>query len=146
LRGALGSEREGGLQFGGRLEHRAAQRLRLRGGSAGRLFKHLPGAGQSIPLGMNQALDLQRQLDIAAAVKALASAALVGLELGKLRLPESQYIGLHITDLGHIPNLEIKTVGDRGLVEGALLGELRSHEEVEEGTGTLVENLALNAV
>ena len=95
---------------------------------------------------MNQALDLQRQLDIAAAVKALASAALVGLELRKLRLPESQHIGLHVTDLGHIPNLEIKTVGDRGLVEGALLGELRSHGEVEEGTVALVENLALNAV
>ena len=96
-------------------------RLWLRGCPAVALLQRLPRARQRIALSVDQVLDLQGQLNVATAVKPLASAAFVGLELGKLRLPETQNIGLDAADAGHIPNLEVKAVGDRGLVEVALL-------------------------
>jgi hypothetical protein len=71
---------------------------------------------------VDQPLDFQGQFHIAAAVKPLAGSALVGFELGKLRLPEAQDIGFDAADARHIANLEVEAVGDRGRIEGALLG------------------------
>ena len=45
----------------------------------GKLAEGLAGAGERVSLGMDEALDFQQQFNIAAAVKALASSALVGL-------------------------------------------------------------------
>ena len=86
------------------------------------LLKSLAGAGERVALAMNQALDLQKQFHIAAPVKPLPGSALVGLELGKLRLPKAQHIRLQLADPRDISNFEIETVGDRGCVRGALVG------------------------
>ena len=71
---------------------------------------------------MNQALDLQRHFHVALAVEPLAGAALVRLQLRKLRLPESQDIGLNVANSRNIANLEIETIWDRRWFEGALPG------------------------
>jgi len=105
------------------------------------LFEGLPGTGNRVPLGVDQALDLESQLNIAATVETLAGSTFVGLELGKLRLPKTQDIGLDLANPGHVSNLEIETVGDRGLVEGALMGKLCGHDEVEEDTANSVQTL-----
>ena len=86
------------------------------------LFESLAGAGECVSLGMNQSLDLEGEFHIAAAVEPLAGAAFVGLELGELRLPESQDLGLDLADARDVANLEIETVRDRGRFEGALPG------------------------
>jgi hypothetical protein len=88
---------------------------------------------------VDQVFYLQGQLDVAAAVKALAGSALVGLELGKLRLPKAQDVGLELADAGDISNLEVETVGNRGRVEGALVGKLGGHRDDEEDTAIVVD-------
>ena len=100
-----------------------------------KLLKGMASAGERISLGMNQTLDLQHLLDIAAAVKALTCSTLIWLELGKLRLPKAQHIGLKVADARHVSDLEVETVRDRRRgVEGALMGRLRSHTDDEEDT------------
>ena len=86
------------------------------------LFQRLPRACQRIALRVNQVFDLQGQLDVPATVKPLASSALVGFELGKLRLPKAQNIGLNAANTGHIANLEVEAVGDHGRINGAIWG------------------------
>jgi hypothetical protein len=103
------------------------------------LVQGLAGAGKRVSLSVDQAFDLQGQLNVATAVKALAGSAFVGLELGKLRLPKAQDVGLELADAGHISNLEVETVGDRGRVEGALVGKLRGHSDGEEETAIVAE-------
>ena len=119
------------------------RKLRLRVlpgvGPAVSLFQNLPCAGERVALGMHQVLDLQGQFHIAAAVKPLAGAALVGFELRKLRLPKTQDVGFQPADTRHIANLEVEAIGDRGRVEGALLGKLHGHGYVEEDTATEVQ-------
>ena len=102
-------------------------RAGLRAALAMTLFQCLTGAGERISFGVNQALDLQRQLHIAPSIEALAGAALVGLELRKLRLPKTQNIGLHIADAGDVSNLEVETVRDHRCFNNALAGKLCSH-------------------
>jgi hypothetical protein len=120
-------------------------RLALRLVMAVKLLKCLTGAGERVPLGVNELLDLQDQLDIAPAVKPLAGSALVGLELRELRLPKTQNVGFDLADARNVSNLEVETVGDQGRVEGALLGELRGHSQDKEESATMRE-LSLNAV
>ncbi len=102
------------------------------------LLQDLAGSGERVTLGMHQVLDLQGQFHVAAAVEPLAGSALVGFELGKLRLPKAQDVGFHGADAGHIANLEVEAIGDRWRVEGALLGKLHGHGEDEEDTATVV--------
>ena len=83
---------------------------------------------------MNQLLDLQGQFYVPAAIKPLTGTALVGLELGKLRLPKAQYISLDAANAGHVANLEIEAVGDRRCVKVASFGLLHSHNEGEQRT------------
>ena len=103
-------------------ERKAGLRVALWIGAALALFQNLFGAGEGVALGVDQPLDIQGQFHIAAAIKPLASTALVGLELRKLRFPESQDVGFDFADARHVPNFEIEAVGDRGRIEGALLG------------------------
>jgi hypothetical protein len=95
--------------------------LRNQAGSL-RLLESLAGSGESVALNVDKLLDPQGDLDIAAAIEPLASSTLVGFELGKLRLPKAQDIGLDFADARHITDLEVKAVGDRGLVKGAVFG------------------------
>lgn len=57
------------------------------------LLQCLTCAGKRIALAVNQALDIESQLDIATAIEPVSCSALVRLELRKLRLPKAQYIG-----------------------------------------------------
>lgn len=114
---------------------------RLRSGAPVCLFKGLAGAGQRVSLSVGQALDLQCQFYIAAAVEALAGSAFVGFKLGKLRLPKAQHIGLNAANLRHISDFEVKAVGDRRWrVKRALLGKLRGHESDEEDAAIWMES------
>ena len=75
-------------------------------------FEGLAGAGDGVALVVKQGLDPQGHLNIAAAVKALAGAALVGLELGKLALPKTQNVGRDLAQLGYFADAEVELVGD----------------------------------
>ena len=117
---------------------RIANQLCLRSFRSGRpppvcLLQSLSCAGERVPLLVNQVFDSESDLNVPPPVKPLPRSALVGLQLRKLRLPESQHIRLHAADSGHIANLEIETVRNRGKVVGALLGKLRSHRNSELG-------------
>jgi hypothetical protein len=91
------------------------------------LVKGLAGAGKGIPLGVDEALDFQGQFDFAAAIKALAGSAFVGLELGELCLPEAKDVGFKLADAGYVANLEVETVGDGRRVLSGFVGELGGH-------------------
>jgi len=110
------------------------------------LSNDLACAGKGVPFGVDKALDLQNEFDVAAAVKAVAGSAFVGFELGELRLPKAQDVGFEGADAGDISNFEVKAVGDFGRFEGAFLGEMRSHEGDEEGHRKRRGSLTLDAV
>jgi hypothetical protein len=63
---------------------------------------------------MNKPLDIEGKFHVAAAVKPLSGAALVGLQLRKLGFPETQNVGFHPANARDIANLEIETVWDLG--------------------------------
>jgi hypothetical protein len=77
-------------------------------------LKGLTSARKGIALVVDQTLYFQSRLYVATAIKPLSCAAFAGLELGKLRLPKSQDVGFYLAQVGHISNLEIETVRDRG--------------------------------
>jgi len=77
------------------------------------LFQSLAGARKRITLSVDQPFDFQGKFYVAFAIKPLSRAALVGLELRKLRLPEAQYIGFYFADARNIADFEIETVRDR---------------------------------
>ena len=97
------------------------------------VLESLASAGKRVALGVNQPLDFKDQLDFTAAVEALAGAAFIRLELGELRLPESEHIRFQAADTRNIPNLEIEAIGDRGRFRCALVGKVSSHDGGEEG-------------
>jgi hypothetical protein len=104
------------------------------------LIESLAGTGEGVSLGMNEALDFKDELNVAAAVKALAGSTFVGLELGKLRLPEAEDIRLEVEDSGNVANFEVEAVGDcRSGIEGACVSELGSHRENAEATAIEAE-------
>jgi len=137
LVGALDQERQQGLMF--------LLGVPLGTAAAVELPEGLAGTGERITLDVDQALDFQGQFDVRAAVKPLAGSTLIGLELGKLRLPETQNIGLDVADAGHVANFEVEAVGDRGRVEVAFFRERHGHGEVE-GHHNLGENPALEGL
>jgi hypothetical protein len=82
------------LSHGGR--DRLGTFLRLGGGrgtsrlrSAVPSLKCMARARQSVAFSMNEAPDLECQLDLSTAIETLACSAFVGLELGKLGFPEA---------------------------------------------------------
>jgi len=91
------------------------------------MTESVPGAREGVALAVNQAFDLKRNLNITPAVKSLAGATFVWFQLGKLRLPKAEHVGLDFADTGYIPDLEIETVRDRRCFNGALRGRMRSH-------------------
>ena len=90
-------------------------------------------ARESVAFAVDEALDLESHLDIAPAVEALTGAAFVGLELGKLRLPEAENVGFKAADACNVANLEIEAIGDRGRFRCALVRKLTGHGGGEEG-------------
>jgi len=106
------------------------------------LPKYLSCAGERITLGVDEALDFQNHLDVAAAIEALAGSALIGFELGKLRLPKAQDVCLKAADACDIADFEIETVGDGGRDDVGPAGELRGHGKDEEaGANSAAEPL-----
>lgn len=92
----------------------------------------LLGAGQRVSLGMDQAFDFQRQLNLAATVKPLAGTAFVRFQLGKLRFPEPQDISFKLAEAGHIPYFEVQAIRNLRRMISALVGELRGHKDETE--------------
>ena len=74
-------------------------------------------AGEGVALTVDEALDLEGSLNIAAAIEALAGATLVWLELRKLGFPKAQHIGFDFADASNVANLEVEAIGDGGRVD-----------------------------
>jgi hypothetical protein len=87
-------------------------------------FERVAGSGESVALLVNKALDFERELDFPAAVKTLACAAFIGLELRELGLPETEDVGLNAAQARHVPNFEVKAVRDCRRVDNALAGKV----------------------
>ena len=102
-------------------------RGRLQVGPAMTIFQRVASAGECVPLAMNEALDFERHLDLAATIEPLARAALVGFELGKLGLPEAKDVGFYGAEAGNVPDLEVQAVGNGGRVGKALSGKVCGH-------------------
>ena len=66
----------------------------------------------------------------ATAIEALAGSTLARFELRKLRFPKPQDVGFDFADAGDVTDFEVETVGDRGRLIGALMGELRGHGDL----------------
>ena len=91
------------------------------------LPKNRACAGQSVALGVDEALDLHRHFNVAPAVEPLSGPAFVRLQLRKLRLPKSQNVRFYTAKFGDISNFEVEAIRDCGWLVGALPIELRSH-------------------
>jgi hypothetical protein len=128
LDGFAGSERQARLRF-----------------CAAVMAEGVTGAQKSVAFAVDKALDFERGLDVAAAIKALAGAALVGLELRKLCFPEPKHVGFDFADTCDVPDLEVKTIGDRRWFLDALLGELRCHIQIQVDA-LLAARVSLHAV
>ena len=61
-------------------------------------FDDLAGAGDGVALVVEEGLDVESCLYIAAAIEALAGSAFVGLELGKFALPEPEDVGGNVAE------------------------------------------------
>ena len=84
-------------------------------------MEKLAGTGDGVALVVEQAADLQCGFDVAAAVKALAGAALAGLELRELAFPEAQDERLDAEQTCGLADAEVELVRDgRGWESGRL--------------------------
>ena len=72
----------------------------------------LSRAGDGVSLVVEQRLDVEHGLDIAASVETLAGAAFMRLELWKLRLPEAQHVRGNIAEAGDLSDAEVELVRD----------------------------------
>src|ERR1035438_1026984 len=88
-------------------------------------------AGQSVALGVDQALDLHRHFNIAPAIEPLSGPALVRLQLGKLRLPEAQHVRFYAAKFGDISNFEVEAAGGR-MENAAVVPALRLADQAVE--------------
>ena len=77
-------------------------------------FEDLPRAGDGVALVVEKAFDAQSHLDVTAAVETLSGAALVGFELRKLALPETEDIGWNVAESGDFADAEVELVRDVG--------------------------------
>ena len=75
-------------------------------------LEDLAGAGDGVALVVEEGLDAEDHLDVAAAVEALAGAAFVGLELGKFALPEAEDVGGQVAEFGDFADAEVELVRD----------------------------------
>ena len=125
-RGRRAFGRDGEAGSGGRRRFRCS-------GSAALLFKGLASTGEGVAFFVDKALDFKDQFDFATAIEALAGAAFVGFELGELRFPKAQDVGLKATDFRDIANLEIKAIRDCRRFRCAFARTLRGHFALGEG-------------
>jgi hypothetical protein len=77
-------------------------------------FDDLTGAGDSVALVVEEGLDMESGLNIAAAIEALAGAAFVGFELREFALPEAKDIGGNVAELRDFADAEVELVRDIG--------------------------------
>jgi hypothetical protein len=85
---------------------------------AGGGFEDLARAGEGVSLFMDELFDAQGDVQLAAAIEALAGATLVWLELGELGFPEAQDVGLDGADFGYVADAIVEAIwnlGRRGL-------------------------------
>src|ERR1700759_1014541 len=75
-------------------------------------LEHLPRAGNGVAFAVEKTLDAQRHFDVASAIETLAGAPLVGLELRKLALPETQDVGRNVAEPGNLTDAEVEFVRD----------------------------------
>ena len=103
--------------------------------AAGMILKveRLARTGEGVSLGVDQAFDFEDQFDIATPVEALAGSALIGLELGELRLPKAQDIGFQAANPCDVADLEVEAVGDGGRLGSVLAGKQSGHRSIERG-------------
>jgi hypothetical protein len=70
-------------------------------------FEDLPRAGNGVALVIEKAFDAQSHFHVATAVQTLPGAALMGFELRKLTLPETQDVGGNIAEPGDFADAEV---------------------------------------
>jgi hypothetical protein len=104
-----------GFGFGGGVAEQGKLRLFL----AELGLEHRARAGDGVALFLEQALDAEGHLNVAAAVEALAGATFVGAELRELALPKAQDVGGDFAEAGDFADAEVELVryiGHRGAV------------------------------
>src|SRR6266403_3113029 len=77
----------------------------------GELAEAAFGAFDRVALDVEEAADLDQELDVLAAVEAVAGAGLAGAEDAELRLPVADDVGLHADQLRDLADLEVELVG-----------------------------------
>jgi hypothetical protein len=77
-------------------------------------FDDLAGAGDGVALVVEEGFDVECSFYVAATIKALASAAFVGLELRELALPEAENVGGNVAEFRDFADAEVKLVRDVG--------------------------------
>jgi len=77
-------------------------------------FDDLACAGDGVALVVEERFDVECSLYVAAPVEALAGAALIGPELGKLALPEAEDVGGDVAEFGDFADAEVELVRDVG--------------------------------
>src|SRR5205809_5058669 len=90
-------------------------------------------AGEREPLFVEELLDAQHGLDVAAAVDALSGGVLGGSEGRELRFPVAEDVGLGIGDLANLTDLEEKLVRDLPFHDGRLGRLISSRAEELRG-------------
>ena len=75
-------------------------------------LEDLPRTGNGVALAVEQRLDAQGGLDIAATVEALAGAAFMRFQIGKLALPEAQHVGRNLAKFRNLSNAKVELVRD----------------------------------
>src|SRR5215471_10288949 len=95
----------------------------------------LTGAGDGVSLFVEKTLDAHDALDITFAVHALTRAAFYGLELGELRLPETEDVGGQAAEARHLPDPEIQLLRNKdvaGLAGLSVALLFRTHATCEK--------------
>ena len=100
----------------------------------------LTRARDRVALVVEKRLDVEDGFDIAAAVEALAGAALVGLELGELALPEAQDVGGDVAEARDFADAEVELVRDVGPGGRRVSADwlVLCHAKIPEGSLALV--------
>jgi hypothetical protein len=73
-------------------------------------FEDLAGSRDGVALVVEKSLYAEGHLDVAAAIEALTGAAFVGLELGKLALPEAEHIGGNLAEPSYLADAKVELV------------------------------------
>jgi hypothetical protein len=75
-------------------------------------LEDLARAGDGVALAVEETLDAECHLDVAATIETLAGATFVGFELRELALPEAQDVGWDIAEPGDFTDAEVEFVRD----------------------------------